>query len=131
MDFSSFPTGGIDFSPSPVIRSTTLVLEDPELATAEVQQFERFWRVWHTDRAKSAPFLKMVTLVLRPGFVNGKTDYTGIHRFMAYYKNNVEPGCKTTGLQIYADNWTALVGDTRYNFAPEPSLLISKPVKRA
>ena len=130
MDFSSFPTGGIDFSPSPSIRCTTLVLDEPELASAELQQFERFWRVWHSERGKSAPHLQMVTLVLRPGFKNGKPNYAGIYRFVEYYKNNVEPSCKTTGLQIYADNWTACVGDTRYNFAPAPSLLISKPVKR-
>jgi hypothetical protein len=130
MDFSSLPTASIDFSPSPHISSTSLVLDEPELATAEFQQLQRFWTVWHTDRQASAPHLRMLTLILRPGYANNAPVYTGIHRFVDYYKNVVEPSCKTTGLQIYLDDMTACVDSMRHNTARAPVLLISKPVKQ-
>ncbi len=124
MDFSSLPTASIDFSPYPSIRRTTLVLDEPELAEATIAQMERFWRVWYSDRQASAPCLSHLTLVLRPGFTNGKPETAGIQRFIQYFEACVKPNCTTKGLHIYQDNWTSLVGDTRYGVAQEPIRLL-------
>ena len=124
MDFSSDPVASIDFSPYPTIRRTTLVLEEPELASATGVQLERFWRVWYSDRQVSAPNLTHLTLVLRPGLANGKPETAGIQRFLNYFENCVKPNCTTKGLHIYQDNWTALIGDTRYSVAQEPIRLL-------
>jgi hypothetical protein len=124
MDFSSHSVATIDFSLHPSVRRTTLVLEEPELASATIPQMERFWRVWYSDRQTSAPNLVEVTLVLRPGLLNGKPETPGIQRFLHYFETCVKPNCGTKRLHIYQDNWTALIGGTRYNIAQDPTKLL-------
>jgi len=130
MDFSSHSVASIDFSPHPSVRRATLVLEEPELATATVAQMERFWRVWHSDRQVCAPNLTELTIVLRPGLVNGKPETAGIQRFLHYFETCVKPNCGTKRLHIFQDNWTALIGATRYNIAQDPTYLFCAPGTR-
>jgi hypothetical protein len=127
MDFSVFNVGGIDHSPAPWICRFTIVLDEPELATATNYQFERFWRVWYMERGTFAPSLADVTIVLRPGFANGTMVLAGINRFLDYFNTRVEPVCDTKGLHIYLDSYTSIVDHTRFQVLETPQLFLSIP----
>jgi hypothetical protein len=125
MDFSSFNSGGIDFSPYPCVTRITLVLDEPELRAADYQQFSRFWDVWQLNRHLYAPKLTDLTLVLRPGMTGGTMNLQGINAFLDHYRIHIEPLCETKGLNVYLDSYSALSGYTRYQVLEKPILLIT------
>lgn len=125
MDFTSFNSGGIDFSPSPCVTRITLTLDEPELRQADELRYARFWDVWHKNRHSHAPKLVELTLVLRPGIVDGAMELQGINAFLDYYRLNIEPLCTTQGLNVYLDCFTALTSYCRYQVLHEPILLFT------
>lgn len=125
MDFTIYNVGGIDYSPAPWITRCTLVLEEPELRNAQDYQFERFWRVWHSERRTNAPKLCEVTLILRAGYKDGVMELNGINMFLDYYRAHVEPTCSTTGLHVYLDSYSAIIERTQYSVLDEPLLLFT------
>jgi len=125
MDFSSFNVGGIDFSPAPWITRTTLVLEEPELRNATQEQFERFWRVWHSERSEYAPCLVELTLVLRAGYNDGTMELRGINAFLEYYSTNIESYATTKGLHIYLDSVSANIGHVQHTVMDAPLMLFT------
>jgi hypothetical protein len=124
MDFTIFPVGGIDYSPAPWVRRATIVLEEPELRNATRDQFDRFFRVWYSERPTHAPSLIEVTLVLRPGYTDGAMDLRGINAFLGYYETFVQPS-SAKGLHVYMDCYTALVDHTSYQVLEQPLLLFT------
>ena len=125
MDFSSFTVGGIDYSPAPWVTRITLVLEEPELRNATQEQYNRFWRVWHSERSEHAPHLVEVTLVLRAGYSDGAMDLCGINTFLEHYSTHIEPHASTKGLHIYLDSSTAVVDHIQYTVLDAPLLLFT------
>lgn len=125
MDFSSFTVGGIDYSPAPWITRTTLVLEEPELRNATQEQFNRFWRVWHSERANYAPSLIELTLVLRAGYKDDAIDLRGINAFLEYYNAHIEPHSETKGLHVYLDSYSAVIDTIQYSVMDSPTLLFT------
>ena len=121
MDFSNESTASIDFSPTAQAKNITLVLEEQELANASYQQMERFFRVWYLERHDYAPNLKTLNIVLRPS-VNAMNEITmlGVQRFIKHYKE-LRSTVPTT---IYMDNWSALDGRIRREFANEPVVIL-------
>jgi hypothetical protein len=124
MDFTIYPVGGIDYSPAAWVRRTTLVLEEPELRNATHEQFERFFRVWYTERPTHAPSLIEFTIVLRPGYTDGAMDLRGINAFLEYYHTFVQP-CAAKGLHVFLDCNTAVVDAMSYKVLEEPLLLFT------
>lgn len=125
MDFTSFASGGIDYSPSPCVTRTTVVLDEPELRDADETRINRFWDVWQKDRPMYAPKLTELTLVLRPGVTDGIMDLRGINAFLNHYRLHIEPACVTNVLKVYLDSYSALTGYTRYQVLQQPILLFS------
>jgi hypothetical protein len=125
MNFTSYSSGSIDFSPNPIVKRITVVLDEPELRHATYDQFERFWDVWHGERKRFAPKLTDFTLVLRPGWENGQMILTGIQRFLDYYHTFVEPACNTRGLHVYTDSYSAAYSGVRYQVQQAPVHLFS------
>ena len=130
MDFSSSVSADLDFSPSPCASNLTLALDNDGLIHADYDRLERFWRVWHGERATYAPRIKELTLVLRPSFLNGCLDLVGINRFLDYYATHVEPNCSTTGLFIYLDSLSSINASRRSYVLDEPQLLLAIPYVR-
>lgn len=113
MDFDSFTRGGIDFSPyqpTPIIR---MVLCESELRGIEEHRFERFFRVWCTEKTTHAPCLKELVILLRPSFEReagpGRTGLRvkmeGIHAFLEYFDRHVSRNLCGMTLKIYVDSW--------------------------
>ena len=127
MDFSSSVSADVDFSPSPCAGNLTLALDNDGLVSADFYRLERFWRVWHSERATYAPYIKELTLVLRPSFTNGCLDLVGINQFLEFYATHVEPNCTTTGLFIYLDSLTSIHANRRAYVLNEPQLLLAIP----
>ena len=127
MDFSSSVSADVDFSPSPCAANMTLALDSDSLIHADHYRLERFWRVWHGERATYAPRMKELTLVLRPSFRDGCLDLVGINRFLEFYATHVEPNCTTTGLYIYLDSLTSIHANRRFYVLDEPQLLLVIP----
>jgi len=69
----------LDYSPNPSATDMTLVLEETDLKEGRQSQYDRFLRVWVTDREQYAPKLKRLTIEL----VKGTNETTvGITRFV-------------------------------------------------
>jgi hypothetical protein len=130
MDFSSAVPADIDFSPSPCAGNLTLALDSDRLVDVDYGRLERFWRVWHGDRATYAPRIKELTLVLRPSFRSGCLDLVGINQFLDFYQTHVEPNCSTTGLYIYLDSLSSIYSNQRTYVLDEPQLLLAIPAVR-
>lgn len=125
MDFKDTPHGSIDFSPAAWIKSSSFAIDDSELQNASWRQYERFWRVYYSERKLYSPNFKEFTLVLRPGYdVNTRSVVlTGINRFMHFFTNYIFPVNSKIGIKIYQDNCTELIGDTCYELEDAPKLL--------
>ena len=108
MDFSHLQTSALSFSPSPAATKIELLLENCELDQADDHAYERFWRVWYTERSAYAPHLKDFTICLRPSAEpGGIVGYTGINRFLNYFRNNVRGSTALQHpLQVYMDCWS-------------------------
>jgi len=98
--FNGVSTGSIDYSPYQPAEVVTIILDDAELADCSVGQFERFWRVWYTERSFYAP--KLQTLVL--GLRRRNDSWAGIRRFLNYFETDVLYRHGRVGLDIYLTN---------------------------
>ena len=130
MDFDSFARGGIDFSPyqpTPVIR---MVLCESELRGIQEHRFERFFRVWCTERATYAPCLRELVILLRPSFERAeplRVQMEGIHSFLDYFDRHVSREVRSMTLKIYVDSWCES-RDARIHYANAPqSVFESSP----
>jgi hypothetical protein len=98
--FDGISTGSIDYSPYQPVTVVTIILDTDELANCKESQFERFWRVWYTERSFYAP--KLQTLVL--GLRRSSESWTGISRFLQYFEEDVLFRHPRVGLDIYLTN---------------------------
>ena len=98
--FDGISTGSIDYSPYQPVKVVTIILDTDELANCKDSQFERFWRVWYTERSFYAP--KLQTLVL--GLRRSSESWTGISRFLQYFEEDVLFRHPRVGLDIYLTN---------------------------
>jgi len=98
--FDGISTGSIDYSPYQPATVVTIILDEAELADCGVGQFERFWRVWYTERSFYAP--KLQTLVL--GLRRSSESWVGIRRFIDYFETDVLYRYGRVGLDIYLTN---------------------------
>ena len=98
--FDGISTGSIDFSPYQPAEVITIILDTTELADCGVGQFERFWRVWYTERSFYAP--KLQTLVL--GLRRSSESWVGIRRFIDYFEQDILFRYPRVGLDIYLTN---------------------------
>ena len=117
--FADVSTGSIDFSPYQPAEIVTIILDEEELATCKESQFERFWRVWYTERSFYAP--KLQTLVL--GLRRNSASWEGIRRFIDYFEQDILFRHPRVGLDIYLTNgdnpWHILsVKPTEYHRYP-------------
>jgi len=85
MDFSHIASNTIDASPYYPAERLVLALDEEELQFASDSRFERFFRVWYTERTNYAPALKELTILLRPNYVNSVRQMEGIRRFVNYF----------------------------------------------
>ena len=123
MDFSSEMNGSVDYSPYHTPKQHKIVLCEEELASCEERRFERFWRVWYTERYLYAQQLKHLTLILRPSYKDGRVITEGIQKFLNFFYDRII-FCKIReGLTIYIDN-TACDDGIRYTeMADEPNVV--------
>jgi hypothetical protein len=98
--FDGVSTGSIDYSPYQPSTIVTIILDDAELSDCKDSQFERFWRVWYTERVFYAP--KLQTLVI--GLRRSSESWTGISRFLQYFETEVLFRHPRVGLDIYLTN---------------------------
>ena len=56
----------LDYSPNPCATDMTIVLEEADLIEGTQSQYDRFLRVWVTDREQYAPKLRVLTIELVP-----------------------------------------------------------------
>jgi hypothetical protein len=98
--FDGISTGSIDFSPYQPAEVVTIILDEEELASCSVGQFERFWRVWYKERSFYAPVLQ--TLVL--GLQRSSESWVGIRRFIDYFEQDILYRHGRAGLDIYLTN---------------------------
>jgi len=125
MDFSREPIAGIDYSPYRPGSKEILLLEEAELRNIEDHRYERFIRVWHTEREAYASCLKELILVLRPSMDSSHKDIFmgGINQFLTmFHSMNLQ---NNHMIQIYIDNW-ASHGTTRIQYIQEPIRVISQ-----
>jgi hypothetical protein len=121
--FLSVSPGSIDYSPYQPAPVVTLILEESELRHASYSQFERFWRVWYTERSSYAPALQTLVLglsgatsrcddspfahkngeqiALSTGQSPAERDDDGLARFIAYFHTDVYPYAEKVGLDVY------------------------------
>jgi hypothetical protein len=78
----------------------TIILEEAHLREASYDQFERFWRVWYSERSFYAPALQTLVLGLR-GPPKTPAEADGIRRFIAYFHTDVYPRARHVGLDVY------------------------------
>ena len=98
--FDGISTGSIDFSPYQPAEVVTIILDEEELASCSVGQFERFWRVWYKERSFYAPVLQTLVLGLR----RSSDSWTGVRRFLQYAEQDVLLQNPRLGLDIYLTN---------------------------
>lgn len=129
MDVDSFTRGGIDFSPYQPIPVIRMVLCESELRDIQEHRFERFFRVWCTEKATYAPCLKELVILLRPSFErepgSGRTGLRvkmeGIHAFLDYFNRHVSRDIRAMTLKIYVDSWCESRDmQIHYANAPQP-----------
>jgi hypothetical protein len=110
--FLSMPPATIDYSPYQPAAVVTLILDADHLRDSSYSQFERFWRVWYTERSFYAPALQTLVLGLRgprgaaTRYDDGSAgqrpaDVDGIARFIAYFHTDVYPYAGKVGLDVY------------------------------
>ena len=88
--FLSLPAASIDYSPYQPSPLVVMLLEESELREAKDYQFERFWRVWYTERSKYAPKLQTLVLGLRMSQDGTDTEnLDGIKTFLEYFDTYV------------------------------------------
>jgi len=88
--FLSLPSASIDYSPYQPAPLVVMLLEESELREAKMYQFERFWRVWYTERATYAPKLQTLVLGLRMSQnETGADNLDGIKTFLEYFDTYV------------------------------------------
>jgi len=122
MDFINMPIASIDYSPYQPTPSITLVLEEKELRDIGEHRYERFIRVWHTERHRHTPCLKNLILVLRPSidssnkvlFMGGINQFLEMFHRMSY-ENRIP-------IRIYIDNW-ASSENSQIQYEPYPNLV--------
>ena len=108
--FLSLPPASIDYSPYQPAPLVVMLLEESELREAKEYQFERFWRVWYTERNTYAPKLQTLVLGLRVNTdkEEGSSASKGIKEFLEYFDTYVYPmGLQEEtqkNLQIYIIN---------------------------
>ena len=98
--FLNVVTGSIDFSPYYPTKLITIILEENELAERNDSAFERFWRVWYTERSTYAPALEKLIIGLRPQTTSSK----GIQRFLDYFNSDIKYRYPKVGLDMYILN---------------------------
>lgn len=98
--FADVNTGSIDYSPYQPAEVITIILEEAELADCKESQFERFWRVWYTERSFYAPALQTLVLGLR----RSSESWTGIRRFIDYFEQDILFRHPRVGLDLYLTN---------------------------
>jgi hypothetical protein len=80
----------LDYSPNPSATDMTIVLEEADLKEGTQSQYDRFLRVWVTDRELYAPKLKRLTIALvdpDQGTSQGTNETTvGITRFVQCFQ---------------------------------------------
>jgi len=118
--FDGVSTGSIDYSPYQPSTIVTIILDDAELSDCKDSQFERFWRVWYTERVFYAP--KLQTLVV--GLQRCSESWAGIDRFLQYFETEVLFRHPRVGLDIYLTNG----GSPRPILSVTPALYHRYPV---
>ena len=98
--FDGISTGSIDYSPYQPAKVVSIILDEAELAKCGEGSFERFWRVWYTERSFYAPALQTLVLGLR----RSSASWTGISRFLQYFEMDVLFRHPRAGLDIYLTN---------------------------
>ena len=104
--FADISTGSIDFSPYQPAPSVVIILDEAELANCRESQFERFWRVWYTERSFYAPKLQTLVLGLRRSGESllRQESLAGIRRFIDYFEQEILFRHPRVGLDIYLTN---------------------------
>jgi hypothetical protein len=125
--------GDIHYSPSPFAKKISFVLNDSELQEATHSQFERFWRVWYTDRHKYAPHLESFTLFLRPSYdaATNAIGTSGINAFLEYFRDHMESRGEKNHLVVYLDTYTEINNGTSHMIydAPVKMLEVRVPAR--
>jgi hypothetical protein len=114
MDFSSLSNGSIDYSPYHPQKQHTIVLCEEELTECQDHRFERFWRVWYTERHMYAQNLQHLTIVLRPSYATGRVVTEGIQKFLNFFYDRLLFRTIREGLSIYMDKTACDNNGTRY-----------------
>ena len=99
-----------------------MILSESELRNIEEHRFERFFRVWCTEKTTHAPCLKELVILLRPSFEKPgahNIHMEGIHAFLDYFERHVAREIRDMTLKIYVDSWCES-RDMRYHYAREP-----------
>jgi hypothetical protein len=122
MDFINVPTASIDYSPYRPAASETLLLQEKELRGIDTYRYERFIRVWHTERHKYTPCLKDLVLVLRPSTDSFQKDLflEGINQFLEMFHQMAYDS--QASIRIYIDNW-AIYENRQIRYEPQPKLV--------
>jgi|UniRef100_A0A6C0LLS6 hypothetical protein len=118
--FDGVSTGSIDFSPYQPVPVVTIILDEAELANCKEFQFERFWRVWYTERSFYAPALQTLVLGLR----RSSDSWEGIRRFIDYFEQDILFRHPRVGLDIYLTNGD----DPQYVLSVNPAMYHRYPV---
>lgn len=85
MTFSHIVRQTIDTSPAPWAENIELLFVENDLIDIEPQRYERFFRVWFTQRHEYAPKLSQLIIVLRPTIRDNVIRIDGIQVFMRKY----------------------------------------------
>ena len=118
--FDGVSTGSIDFSPYQPVPVVTIILDEADLANCKEFQFERFWRVWYTERSFYAPALQTLVLGLR----RSSHSWEGIRRFIDYFEQDILFRHPRVGLDIYLTNGD----DPQYVLSVNPAMYHRYPV---
>jgi hypothetical protein len=123
MDFINLPIASIDYSPYRPATTETLLLEEKELRGIDTYRYERFIRVWHTERHKYTPCLKDLVLVLRPSTDSFQKDLflEGINQFLEMFHRMAHQN--ETSIRIYIDNW-ASYSNRQIKYEQQPKLVV-------
>ena len=127
VDTDRFTRGSIDYSPYQPAKIIRMILSESELRGIEEYRYERFFRVWCTEKSKYAPCLTELSLLLRPSFESSPVarhplhiHIEGIHSFLDYFNHSVANNVHDVSLKIYIDNWCETSDrHVRYSNAPQ------------
>lgn len=118
--FDGVSTGSIDYSPYQPAPVVTIILDEEELADCGEMRFERFWRVWYTERSFYAPALQTLVLGLR----RSSESWEGIRRFIDYFEQDILFRNPRVGLDIYLTNGD----DPKHVLSVKPAMYHRYPV---